>query len=305
MVEYLITGGCGFVGSHLADALLARGDGVVVLDNLSTGKRANLAPEVRVIEGDVATPGTVAQAVAGCAGVFHLAGIASVAYCNEHWRKGHLTNQTGTVTVFEAAARAGRVPVVYTSSAAVYGDAGPGAVGEARVPRPQTPYGVDKLGSELHGRIAMGVHRLPTVGLRPFNIYGPRQDPSSAYSGVISIFNSRLGQGLPVKVFGDGLQTRDFVFVADVVQFLLAAMARAPQAAGEVFNICTGRTTTLLALIYTLARLHGRVPVVQHGDPRVGDIRESLGDPSRAREVLGVTAEVTLEEGLAALLRRT
>jgi UDP-glucose 4-epimerase len=304
MAEYLITGGCGFVGSHLADALLARGDGVIVLDNMSTGKRANLAPEVRVIKGDVSDPGIVAQAVAGCAGVFHLAGIASVAYCNEHWREGHLTNQTGTVTVFEAAARAGRVPVVYTSSAAVYGDAGEGAVDEARVPRPQTPYGVDKLGSELHGRIAMGVHGLPTVGLRPFNIYGPRQDPSSAYSGVISIFNNRLAQGLPVTVFGDGLQTRDFVFVADVVRFLLAAMARAPQAAGEVFNICTGRTTTLLALIDTLARLHGRVPVVQHGDPRVGDIRESLGDPNRARAVLGVTAEVTLEDGLAALLRQ-
>ena len=303
MADYLITGGCGFVGSHLADALLARGDGVVVLDNLSTGKRANLAPEVRVIEGDVADPGAVARAIAGCAGVFHLAGIASVAYCNEHWREGHLTNQTGTVTVFEAAARAGRVPVVYTSSAAVYGDAGPGAVDEARVPRPQTAYGVDKLGSELHGRIAMGVHGLPTVGLRPFNIYGPRQDPSSAYSGVISIFNNRLAQGLPVTVFGDGLQTRDFVFVADVVRFLMAAMARAPHAAGEVFNICTGRATTLLALVDTLARLHGRVPVVQLGDPRVGDIRESLGDPNRARTVLGVTAEVTLEDGLAALLR--
>jgi UDP-glucose 4-epimerase len=305
MADFLITGGCGFVGSHLADALLARGDGVVVLDNLSTGKRANLASEVKVIEGDVADPKAVTQAIAGCAGVFHLAGIASVAYCNEHWREGHQTNQTGTVTVFEAAARAGRVPVVYTSSAAVYGDAGPGAVDEARVPRPQAPYGVDKLGSELHGRIAMRVHDLPTVGLRPFNIYGPRQDPSSAYSGVISIFNSRIAQGLPVTVHGDGLQTRDFVFVADVVRFLLAAMARAPQAAGEVFNICTGRTTTLLALIDTLARLYGRVPLVQHGDPRVGDIRESLGDPSRAREVLGVTAKVTLEDGLAALLQGT
>lgn len=303
MADYLITGGCGFVGSHLADALMARGDGVVVLDNLSTGKRANLAPEVRVIEGDVADPVAVTRAMEGCAGVFHLAGIASVAYCNEHWREGHQTNQTGTVTVFEAAARAGRVPVVYTSSAAVYGDAGAGAVDEARVPRPQTPYGVDKLGSELHGRIAMGVHGLPTVGLRPFNIYGPRQDPSSAYSGVISIFNSRLAQGLPVTVFGDGLQTRDFVFVSDVVRFLLAAMARAPEVAGQVFNICTGRTTTLLALIDTLATLHGRVAVVQHAAPRVGDIRESLGDPGRARDLLGVTAGVTLEDGLAALLR--
>ncbi len=306
MAEFLITGGCGFIGSHLADALLARGDGVVVLDNLSTGKRANLSPEVRVIEGDVSDPEAVTRAIAGCSGVFHLAGIASVAYCNEHWREGHLTNQTGTVTVFEAAARAGRVPVVYTSSAAIYGDAGSGAVDETRAPRPQTAYGVDKLGSELHGRIAMSVHGVPTVGLRPFNIYGPRQDPSSAYSGVISIFNNRLAQGLPVTVFGDGMQTRDFVFVADVVRFLLAGMARAPEAAGgaagQVFNICTGRTTTLMGLIETLARLHGVQAVVQHAEPRVGDIRESLGNPARARDVLGVTADMRLEDGLARLI---
>jgi UDP-glucose 4-epimerase len=149
----------------------------------------------------------------------------------------------------------------------------------------------------------MSVHGVPTVGLRPFNIYGPRQDPSSAYSGVISIFNNRLGQGLPVTVFGDGMQTRDFVYVADVVRFLLAGMARAPEVAGQVFNICTGRTTTLLGLIDTLARLHGVQAVVQHAEPRVGDIRESLGDPARARGMLGVTADVRLDDGLSRLLR--
>lgn len=301
MADYLITGGCGFVGSHLADALLALGNEVVVLDNMSTGKLTNLAPAVRVIEGDVSDPEAVASAISGCTGVFHLAGIASVTYCNEHWREGHLTNLTGTVTVLEAAARAGRVPVVYTSSAAIYGDAGPGPLDEGRVPNPQTAYGVDKLGSELHGRIAMSVHGVPTVGLRPFNIYGPRQDPSSAYSGVISIFQNRLKQGLPLTVFGDGSQTRDFVFVADVVRFLLAGMAHAPEVAGQVFNICTGRSTTLMELIGALSRLQGFSPEVTHSEARMGDIRESLGDPARAGAVLGVTAEVRLEEGLQSL----
>lgn len=301
MADYLITGGCGFVGSHLAEALLAGGDGVVVLDNLSTGKRENLPPGARLVVGDVSDPEAVADAIRGCAGVFHLAGVASVAWCNEHWRAGHLTNQTGTVTLFEAAARAGRIPVVYTSSAAVYGDAGEGRVDEERSTRPLTAYGADKLGSELHGRIAWSVHGVPSVGLRPFNIYGPRQDPSSAYSGVISIFNDRLSRGLPVTVFGDGLQTRDFVFVADVVRFLLAAMARAPALAGQVFNICTGRATTLLELIETLARMDGRAPEIRHEAPRLGDIRHSLGDPTRAEAALGIRAEVRLDEGLRRL----
>lgn len=302
MADYLITGGCGFVGSHLAEALLARGDGAVVLDNLATGKRENLMPGARLVEGDVADPEAVAQAIAGCAGVFHLAGVASVAWCNEHWRAGHLTNQTGTVTVFEAAAQAGHLPVVYTSSAAVYGDAGTGPVDEGSGGRPLTAYGADKFGSELHGRIAWSVHGVPTVGLRPFNIYGPRQDPSSAYSGVISIFHDRLGQGLPVTVFGDGEQTRDFVFVADVVRFLLAAMDRAPAVAGQVFNICTGRVTTLIQLITALARIHGTTPRIAHAAPRLGDIRHSLGNPARAQAALGVSAGILLDEGLRRLV---
>jgi len=302
MADYLITGGCGFVGSHLAEALLARGDGVVVLDNLATGKRENLIPGTRLVEGDVADPEAVAQAIAGCAGVFHLAGVASVVWCNEHWRAGHQTNQTGSVTVFEAAARAGRIPVVYTSSAAVYGDAGEGPIDEGQGGRPLTAYGADKFGSELHGRIAWGVHGVPAVGLRPFNIYGPRQDPSSAYSGVISIFNNRLGQGQPVTIFGDGGQTRDFVFVSDVVRFLLAAMDRAPAVAGQVFNICTGRATTLIQLVETLAQMHGTAPQISHAGARVGDIRHSLGNPDRALAALGVSADVRLDQGLRRLI---
>jgi UDP-glucose 4-epimerase len=302
MADYLVTGGCGFIGLHLTEALLARGDGVVVLDNLTTGKRANLPPGARLVEGDVADPEAVARAIKGCDGIFHLAGVASVAWCNEHWRLGHLTNQTGSVTVFEAAAREGRIPVVYASSAAVYGDGGEGRLHEDCGGRPLTAYGADKLGSELHGRIASGAHGVPAVGVRPFNIYGPRQDPSSAYSGVISIFNDRIGRSMPVTIFGDGGQTRDFVFVGDALRFLLAAMDRASAVAGQVFNICTGRATTLLDLIATLARLHGRDPVILHDAPRLGDIRHSLGDPARAQAALGVSAGMLLDEGLQRLI---
>lgn len=304
MAKYLITGGCGFIGSHLCDALLARGDKVRVLDNLSSGKETNLAPGVRLIRGEVSNPAAVARAIRGCDGVFHLAGIASVAWCSTHWREGHLTNQTGTVTVFEAARDAGGIPVVYASSAAVYGDAGKGPIDEGRIPAPLTAYGADKLGSELHGRVARLVHGVPNVGLRPFNIYGPRQDPHSAYSGVISIFRDRLTRGLPVTVFGDGGQSRDFVFVGDVVRFLLAAMAHR-SAEPAVFNICTGRSTTLLELIATLGRLHGIHPKIIHADPRPGDIRHSLGDPACARAALGVAAEIPLERGLELLLADT
>ncbi|MDP3262532.1 MAG: NAD-dependent epimerase/dehydratase family protein [Tabrizicola sp.] len=302
MTKYLVTGGCGFVGSHLCDALVGAGAGVIVLDNLSTGKTSNLPVGAQLVEGDVADPDAVARAIHGVDGVFHLAGIASVEYCNTHWREGHRTNLTGSVTVFEAAKNAGKVPVVYTSSAAVYGDAGDGAAHEDRMAAPLTAYGADKLGSELHARIATSVHGVPTIGLRPFNIYGPRQDPSSAYSGVISIFNDRLRTRQPITIFGDGLQTRDFVVVTDVVQMLIAAMRKSPAEAGRVFNACTGRATSLLDLMAILARLHRTEPNVTYCPPRAGDIRHSLGDPARATAALGVQASVALEAGLKLLL---
>ena len=303
MPTYLITGGAGFIGSHLADALLADGHDVRVLDDFSTGRRANLDPRCRVLVGDVADPAVLAQAMAGVAGCFHLAAIASVARGNADWRGTHHTNQSGSIAVFEAARDAGRIPVVYASSAAVYGDLGDAVAREDAVCAPRTAYGADKLGSELHGRVAWGVHGVPTLGLRFFNVYGPRQDPSSPYSGVVSIFAARLARGEGITLHGDGGQTRDFVFVADVVAHLLAAMARLGRAPGAaVLNVCTGRATSVRELAATLARLLGRTPQIGHGPPRPGDIARSLGDPARARELLGVSAATTLEQGLAALL---
>jgi UDP-glucose 4-epimerase len=301
---YLVTGGAGFIGSHLADALLSEGHGVRVLDDLSTGRRDNLDPRCELRLGDVANADLVRAAMQGVAGCFHLAAVASVARSNEDWLGTHRINQTGTVAVLDAARRAG-TPVVYASSAAVYGDTGDGtAVRESHSTRPRTAYGADKLGSELHARVAYGVHGVPTMGLRFFNVYGARQDPSSPYSGVISILAARIAAGQPLTIHGDGLQTRDFVHVSDVVQHLLAAMRllqRTPQTG--VLNVCTGRATSVLMLAEALSHAAGRRPEVIMAPPRPGDIRHSLGDPSTAAALLGLRATTPLEEGIAITLR--
>lgn len=306
MARYLVTGGLGFIGSHLVDALQAQGDTVRVLDDLSTGKRSNVAPATEIIAGDVADGAAVAAAMAGVDGCFHLAAVASVAASVADWVGTHRTNLTGAITVFDAARRVGAdggpVPVVYASSAAVYGDNPALPLHEEAATRPLTAYGADKLGCEQHARVAGHVHGVPTVGLRFFNVYGPRQDPSSPYSGVISIFADRLGRGLPIAIFGDGEQTRDFVYVADVVAFLLRAMARA-SAAGAVVNVCTGRATSIIELAQTIARLLGRAPEISHHPARAGDIRASLGDPGHAQRLLGLAAATLLPDGLARTLR--
>jgi len=303
MATYLVTGGAGFIGSHLVEALLAAGHRVRVLDDLSTGKRENLPRGVTLLEGDVADAALVRRAMEGVTGCFHLAAIASVQRSNEDWTGTHRTNLAGTVAVLDAARAAGRVPVVYASSAAIYGDPRTTPIAESTAPAPLTAYGADKLGSELHARVAWLVHGVPTLGCRFFNVYGPRQDPRSPYSGVISIFAARVAAGEAVTVNGDGKQSRDFVYVGDVVRHLVAGMGllhRAPQA--EVVNVCTGRETTLLQLLDTLEALCGLRAARRFGPARAGDIRVSLGDPDRAVALLGLRARVTLAQGLAATL---
>ncbi len=301
MRTFLVTGGCGFIGSHLADALLAAGHAVRILDDLSTGKLANKPEAAELVVGDVADAGIVADAMHGVAGCFHLAAIASVERSNQDWLGTHRANLTGTIAVLAAAQRSGPVPVVYASSAAVYGDNPALPLTEAALPRPLSAYGADKLGCELHARVAGLVHRVPTTGLRFFNVYGPRQDPSSPYSGVISIFCERLRAGQGVTVFGDGGQTRDFVFVGDVVRALMAGLREASVEA-RVFNVCTGRASSVLDLAHAIARTLGVAPKIEFGPARPGDIRASLGEPSAARDVLGFAAETRLSEGLARTL---
>ncbi|MDN3567668.1 NAD-dependent epimerase/dehydratase family protein [Paeniroseomonas aquatica] len=304
MSLYVVTGGAGFIGSHLVDMLLAQGHAVRVLDDLSTGHRENLDARAELLVGDVADAALVRRAFEGADGVFHLAAIASVARSNQDWIGTHRTNLGGTVAVLDGARAAGAIPVVFASSAAIYGDQGEVMIDERAVPRPSTAYGADKLGSELHARVAFGVHGVPTLGCRFFNVFGPRQDPASPYSGVISIFAARIAAGLPLTLHGDGQQTRDFVYVEDVVRHLLAGMAvlqEAPQAV--VLNVCTGRATSILDLARTLARLDGRPLAMSFGQARAGDIRASLGHPGKATAMLGVRATKSLEAGLRVTAR--
>ncbi|MCW2243921.1 NAD-dependent epimerase/dehydratase family protein [Azospirillum canadense] len=308
MAHYLVTGGCGFIGSHLADRLIADGHRVTILDDLSTGRMENKPTLARLVVGDVADQEVVRRAMEGVDGVFHLAAIASVPRSREFWAETHRTNLSGTITVFEAAraARNGEpVPVVYASSAAVYGDNTATPLREDAVTRPLSAYGADKLGCELHARVAWEIHGVPTVGFRFFNVYGPRQDPASPYSGVISIFARKVSRGEDVTIYGDGQQVRDFVFVGDVVRFLARAMERGPQGAAQgvgVFNLCTGRATSLLMLLDVLQELCGSRVRRVHLPPRPGDIRVSIGEPARLRAAFEDVCRVGLLQGLGSTL---
>lgn len=299
MANYLVTGGAGFIGSHLANALLAKGHAVTVLDDLSTGHRHNLPPRARLVVGDIQDAPLVERLMAAADGCFHLAAIASVQRSVEDWAGTHRVNLTGTINILDAA-RARRVPVVYASSAAIYGDQVQFPIRETAPRAPTTAYGADKLGCELHAAVAGGFG-VPTAGLRFFNVYGPRQDPRSPYSGVISIFADRLSRGLPITIFGDGNQVRDFVHVSDVVRHLVAAMRIAsPQA--PVFNVCTGQPTSIQALAGTLRELLRTPSEIRWADARPGDIRASLGCPKAATAALDVAATVSIEDGLRNLL---
>ena len=302
MAQYLVTGGAGFIGSHLCDALVARGDTIRVLDDLSTGHLTNLPPGVDFIAGDIADPAAVQRAMDGADGCFHLAAIASVERGVTDWTGTHRANLTGTITLMDAIRRQGRkIPVVYASSAAVYGDCQTIPIHEDCERLPLSAYGADKYGCELHARVASHVHGIPTAGLRFFNVYGPRQDPRSPYTGVISIFCERIGRGAPIAIYGDGGQTRDFVHVSDVVAALLAAMALR-STDPPVFNVCTGIATTVLELAHLIADLAGNPLDHAFQPPRAGEIRHSLGDSTRLRAHLNPNEPRTLRSGLREVL---
>lgn len=300
MARYLVTGGCGFIGSHLIERLIAAGDEVRVLDDLSTGREGNLPSGVSLTVGDVAEPELVRALMDGVDGCFHLAAVASVDRSREDWPGTNRTNLAGTIAVFDAARRASGgapVPVVYASSAAVYGDNQNVPLDEAATVGPLSAYGADKLACELHARVADGVHGVATTGFRFFNVFGPRQDPTSPYSGVISIFAARIARGETITINGDGEQVRDFVYVRDLVRYLTAAMER-PLPGAPVYNVCTGVPTSVNRLAEVLADLAGRPLDRRHGPARAGDIRVSIGDPSRLVAAFGMACGTSLEDGL-------
>lgn len=304
MGHYVVTGGCGFIGSHLADALLAEDHNVTIIDDLSSGKRENVSPRAEIIVGDVADHALMQACLARADGCFHLAAVASVQRSVEDWLGTHRANLTGTIAVLDAAShRPGRspCPVVFASSAAVYGAGCDNALAETARIAPLSAYGADKYGCELHGAIASHLFATPVTALRFFNVYGPRQDSSSPYSGVMSIFAARIRAGRAITIFGDGLQSRDFVYVADIVRFLRAAMSHR-QPRFRVYNVCSGHAVTLLDVAQAMSRIVGYRPTIEHEPARAGDIRHSLGVPDLAAHELGIATEVGLENGLAALL---
>jgi UDP-glucose 4-epimerase len=236
----------------------------------------------------------------GVDGCFHLAAIASVERCKLDWAGTHGVNLTGTITIFQAIARqqADRpIPVVYASSAAIYGDCRTLPVTEDSPKQPSSAYGADKYGCELHANVAASVYGIPSTGLRFFNVYGPRQDPDSPYSGVISIFANRIRRGVPIDIFGDGSQTRDFVAVTDVVAAMISAMLR-PHAGGDVFNVCTGQPTSILELAELVGSLCGKAAVPRFQPARAGEIKHSVGSTQAAAGSLGWSSATTLALGL-------
>jgi UDP-glucose 4-epimerase len=301
MAKFLVTGGYGFIGSHLIDALLKRGDSVRILDNLSSGKVENVSGEHEFIQGDVGDTDTVQRAMVGVQGCFHLAAVASVELSNQDWSGTHRSNQTGSINVFNAARQKPTIPVVYASSAAIYGDNCKIPLAENEPQKPLTAYGADKAGSELHARVATLTHGIPTVGLRFFNVFGPRQDPSSPYSGVISIFVDKILRGDGITIFGDGSQTRDFIYISDVIKHLLAAM-ELKDSQPQVFNVCTGGSITIKTLATHIFKATGRSVGITHKPPRSGDINHSQGDPKQASKKLGVQAQTPFQDGLKIML---
>ena len=300
MRKNLVTGGAGFIGSHLAESLIHAGEQVRILDDFSSGKRENLQSihnQAQLIEGCLTDSSIIAEAVRGCEVVYHLGAIPSVAKSVEEPLRSHDVTATGTLRVLDAARKAGVRRVVFAASSSAYGNADEGARKETDVLMPLSPYAAAKLSGEHYCRSFSEVYGLETVRLRFFNVYGPRQDPKSPYSGVIAIFTNLMKAGKTPRIDGDGLQSRDFVYVSDVVQGLRKA-ANAPEASGKVYNIGTGNSINICQLVDHLNDILMIDRKAIHGPPRLGDVRHSLADISQAERDLGYQPEVSFAEGL-------
>ena len=309
MAKICVTGAAGFIGGHLAEELLRQGHEVAGLDDFSSGKRENATllarhPSFTLVEGSIADPDAALRAVAGATWVFHLAAIPSVPLSVAEPERTNAVNVGGTVNLLEIARKARVQRVVLACSCAAYGDGPEQPKHEGLVPRPMSPYAAQKIACELYAQTYTRAYGLPCVALRFFNVYGPRQDPRSEYAAAIPRFTTRLLQGQRPIVFGDGLQTRDFVHISDVVRANLLA-ATSDKAPGEIVNVASGVSSSLIDLIATLKQLIGPSAAgleIEHQAPRAGDLRESSADISKARAVLGYAPRVQLKEGLAGVV---
>jgi len=304
-MKYLVTGGAGFIGSHIISALLEQGASVRVLDNFSTGKRENIEELTRqfdgnrleIMEGDIRDTSRVGEAVHGVDILFHEAAFVSVPQSMEEPQECFDINLTGTSLLFNAACKAGVRRGVIASSAAVYGESEAMPLVEETLLQQKSPYAVSKRVNEMYAELFTNEFGFEVVALRYFNVYGPRQRPDSMYAAAIPIFARRLLDGKPVTIFGDGGQTRDLINIHDVVRANLIASEH-PDAAGKVFNICTGIETRLLDLIEVLYDLFPSAPAPEFAAPRAGDIYRSVGSPQKAKDVIGFEAQVSLDDGL-------
>jgi nucleoside-diphosphate-sugar epimerase len=297
MSHYLVTGGAGFIGSHLCEELLRRGHQVRVSDDLSTGKRGNLQKGVEFVEGDLADLATARRVVEGCHYVLHQAAIPPVPRSVKDPLTSHRANVDATVNMLIAARDAGVKRLVFAGSSSAYGDTPTLPKREDMPNGPLSPYALQKVIGEQYLQMFTKLYGLETVTIRYFNVFGPRQDPSSPYSGVISVFATALLDGRSPKIYGDGEQTRDFTYVANVVDGVLRA-CEAPGVSGEIINVATGGRISLNQLFRTMRELIGGSIEPSYSDPRPGDVRDSQADISKARRLLGYEPTVSFEEGL-------
>ncbi len=301
-MKALVTGGAGFIGSHIVDRLLKDGHEVIVLDDFSTGHRSNLPenPSLTIVEGDISNADTVKQCMAGIDWVFHKAAVASVPKTVNDPVGSSAVNYQGTLHLLEAARNNNVKRFVFASSAALYGDEPTLPKVETMCPVTLSPYAVDKLASEFACGMYTTLYGLETVCLRYFNVYGPKQDPSSPYSGVISIFTDKLKNKETPSIFGDGEQTRDFVYVSDVVEANMKAVTT-QQGAGQYYNVATGKKITLNKLLKTLCEIYKIDFNVNYGESRKGDIKDSYAVVEKANSILKWQASVELNQGLKLL----
>ncbi len=297
----LVTGGCGFIGSHVCEALVERGEKIRVLDDLSAGKLENIEPvrgSVQFVNDDIRDPDALSDAMKGVSRVIHLAALVTVFESVDRPERTHGVNTTGAFNAVNAARKAGVKRIVFASSCAVYGEGDGEPLREDRLPAPGSPYAASKLHGEHCVSVFAGLYGVSGVSLRFFNVYGPRQDPSSPYSGVISRFADDAFHGRAPQVFGDGLQSRDFVYVKDVAAAILAALDSKIVGRGEVINVGTGVETSILSLVKTLGEVSGKSITPVFAPPRAADVRRICADISLARNLLGFTPRHTLKSGL-------